>query len=58
MLHWALTFMVLAVVAALFGFTGLAASGIGLAHLLFNLCLFSFLIAVIAHLVGRGSVLG
>lgn len=57
MLHWALTFMIFAVVAALFGFTGLAASGVGLAHLLFNLFLFTFLIAVIFRLVGRPEAL-
>ena len=53
MLHWSLTFMIFAVVAALFGFTGLAASSVGLAHLLFNLFLFAFLTAVIFRLVGR-----
>lgn len=47
MLHWALTFMIFAVIAALFGFTGLAASSVGLSHLLFNLFLFSFLLALI-----------
>lgn len=47
MLHWALTFMIFAVIAALFGFTGLAASSVGLSHLLFNLFLFIFLLALI-----------
>ena len=47
MLHFSLTFMIFAVLAALFGFTGLAASSLGLAHLLFNLLLFTFLAAFI-----------
>ncbi|MFN8607869.1 MAG: DUF1328 domain-containing protein [Vulcanimicrobiota bacterium] len=53
MLHWALTFMILAIIAALFGFTGLAASSVGLAHLLFNLFMFTFLLAVIYRLVSH-----
>lgn len=53
MLHWALTFMIFAIIAALFGFTGLAASSIGLAHLLFNLFLFTFLLAVIYRVLSN-----
>jgi uncharacterized membrane protein YtjA (UPF0391 family) len=53
MLHWALSFMIFAVIAALFGFTGLAASGLGLVRLLFNLFLFTFLLAVIYRVLHK-----
>lgn len=55
MLHWTLTFLIFAVIAALFGFTGLAASGVGLAHLLFNLFLFLLLSATVFRLAGRSE---
>ena len=35
MLHWALTFLVLGLIAALFGFTGIAGASIGIAKILF-----------------------
>jgi uncharacterized membrane protein YtjA (UPF0391 family) len=47
MLNWALTFLVLALIAAFFGFGGIAASAAGFAKVLFFLfivlALFSFL---------------
>jgi uncharacterized membrane protein YtjA (UPF0391 family) len=51
MLHWAAVFFVIAIIAAIFGFGGIAASATGIAKILF----FAFLvIAVISLLVGRG----
>jgi uncharacterized membrane protein YtjA (UPF0391 family) len=50
MLHWAAVFFVIALVAAIFGFGGLAASAVGIAKILF----FVFLVlAVVALLFGR-----
>jgi uncharacterized membrane protein YtjA (UPF0391 family) len=50
MLHWAVVFFVIAIVAALFGFGGIAASATGIAKILF----FAFLVlAVVSMLVGR-----
>jgi uncharacterized membrane protein YtjA (UPF0391 family) len=50
MLHWAVVFFVIAIVAAIFGFGGIAASATGIAKILF----FAFLVmAVISMLVGR-----
>jgi uncharacterized membrane protein YtjA (UPF0391 family) len=50
MLYWAAVFFIIALVAALFGFGGLAASAVGIAKILF----FVFLIlAVVALVFGR-----
>jgi uncharacterized membrane protein YtjA (UPF0391 family) len=53
MLNWALTFFVVAIVAAIFGFGGIAAEATGIAKILF----FVFLIlAVFSFLTGRRSL--
>ena len=52
MLSWALLFFVIAIVAAVFGFGGIAGSAAGIAQLLF----FGFLIlAVVVLITGRGG---
>jgi uncharacterized membrane protein YtjA (UPF0391 family) len=49
MLHYAVVFLVIALIAAVFGFGGIAASAVGIAKILF----FVFLImAVVAFLFG------
>ena len=51
MLSWALMFFLIALVAAVFGFGGLAGTASGIAQLLF----FGFLVlAVVALITGRG----
>lgn len=51
MLSWSLTFLVVALIAALFGFGGLAGEAAGIAKILF----FAFLIVFVISLVmGRG----
>jgi uncharacterized membrane protein YtjA (UPF0391 family) len=53
MLHYALIFFVVALVAAVFGFGGIAASAAGIAKILFGV----FLILALASLIfGRRSV--
>jgi uncharacterized membrane protein YtjA (UPF0391 family) len=50
MLYWAAVFFIIALVAALFGFGGLAAGAVGIAKILF----FVFLIlAVVSLIFGR-----
>ncbi len=50
MLHWAAVFFVIAIVAAVFGFGGIAASATGVAKILF----FAFLLlAALSFLFGR-----
>ena len=53
MLYWALVFLVVALIAGVFGFTGIAVAAAGIAKLLSVIFLVLFLISVIAHL-GRG----
>lgn len=48
MLGWTVTFLVVALVAALFGFGGIAVAAAGIARILF----FIFLILFVASLVG------
>jgi uncharacterized membrane protein YtjA (UPF0391 family) len=52
MLRWALTFLIIALVAALFGFTGIAAAAAGIPKFLFFLflvaCLIFFVIGISA----------
>lgn len=52
MLRWAVIFLVIALVAALFGFTGIAAAAAGIAKFLFFLflviCLIFFIIGISA----------
>ena len=53
MLHYALVFLVIALIAAVFGFGGIAASAVGIAKILF----FIFIVlAVIAFVFGRGKL--
>ena len=53
MLGWALTFFVIALIAALFGFGGIASASAGIAQILFFIFIALFLIAVVARLVRR-----
>ena len=47
MLSWALAFFIVAIVAAVFGFGGIAAGAAGIAKFLFVLFLAAFVIALI-----------
>jgi uncharacterized membrane protein YtjA (UPF0391 family) len=53
MLRWALAFFVVALIAALFGFTGIAIAAAGVAKILFYLFLILFLITLVGHLLRR-----
>src|SRR3954468_8690961 len=53
MLRWALIFLVVALIAAVFGFGGLAAGAAGIAKLLFVLFLVVFVISLVMGLVRR-----
>ena len=55
MLYWALVFFVVALIAALFGFTGLAAGAATIAQVLFFIFLAVFVIALIAGLARGGG---
>jgi uncharacterized membrane protein YtjA (UPF0391 family) len=53
MLHWSLIFLVLAIIAAILGFGGIAGAAIGIAKALFFIFLIIWLIAFI---MGRRSI--
>ena len=55
MLRWAVIFLVLGLVAALFGFTSIAGAAIGIAKILFYVFLALFLVAL---LIGMTSTSG
>ena len=52
MLRWALIFLVVALVAAVFGFGGIAGEATGIAKILFFICL---VVAVVSLVMGRGT---
>jgi uncharacterized membrane protein YtjA (UPF0391 family) len=54
MLYWSVMFLVVALVAALFGFGGIAASAAGIAKVLFFVFLVAFVISGILSLVRHG----
>lgn len=53
MLRWALGFFLIAIVAAIFGFGGIAVAAAGIAKILFFLFLVLFLVALVGGLVRR-----
>jgi uncharacterized membrane protein YtjA (UPF0391 family) len=52
-LRWALTFFVVALLAAVLGFTGIALAAAGIAKILFYLFLILFLVTLVGHLLRR-----
>ena len=54
MLTWALIFFIVAIIAAVFGFSGIAAGAAGIAQILFWTFLVIALIVGIAHLIRGG----
>jgi uncharacterized membrane protein YtjA (UPF0391 family) len=53
MLYWALMFLVIALVAAVFGFGGIASTATGMAQILFVIALVLFVISLFAGLIRR-----
>ncbi|MFA6043838.1 MAG: DUF1328 domain-containing protein [Phycisphaerales bacterium] len=51
MLRWALTFLVLALVAGVLGFTGIAGESMAIARILFYIFLVVFLVGLIYSLI-------
>lgn len=54
MLSWALIFFVVAIIAAIFGFGGIATASAGVAQILFFLFLVLFVVSLIMGLARRG----
>lgn len=53
MFSWALAFFLIALIAAVFGFGGIAASAVGIAKIIFVVAL---ILAVVSLVAGRRSV--
>jgi uncharacterized membrane protein YtjA (UPF0391 family) len=53
MLYWALVFFIIAIVAGLLGFGGIASAAGGIAQVLFFVFLVIFLVTLVMGLVGR-----
>lgn len=56
MLRWAVIFLIVALVAALFGFTDIASASAGIAKVLFGIFLFIFLVALVLGVVGGAKL--
>lgn len=55
MLSWAIAFFIMAIIAAIFGFGGIASGAAGIAKVLFFLFLIAFVVSLIMGLMrGRG----
>ena len=54
MLSWAATFFIIAIIAAIFGFGGIAAGATEIAKILFFLFLIGFAVSLIIGLINRG----
>jgi uncharacterized membrane protein YtjA (UPF0391 family) len=54
MLNWAITFFIVALIAAILGFTWIAVAAAGIAKLIFVVFLVLFVISIASHL-GRGG---
>lgn len=55
MLSWAFAFLVIALIAAFFGFSGVAASAAALGKILFVAFLILAAVSLVAGLLGKGS---
>jgi uncharacterized membrane protein YtjA (UPF0391 family) len=53
MLRWALGFFVIALIAAVLGFGGIAVAAAGIAKIIFYIFLVLFLVSLIGHLASR-----
>ena len=54
MLGWAITFLIVALIAAVFGFGGIAAASAGIAKILFFIFLVLFVVSLLFGWRGRG----
>lgn len=58
MLNWALSFLAVAIIAAVFGFTGIAAEAVGIAKIIFIVFIVLFMVAALMGAVrGRAPKL-
>ncbi len=53
MLNWAILFLIVALVAAVLGFGGIAGTAIGIAKIIFVVAIILFLISAVMHVIRR-----
>ena len=53
MLYWALMFLLVAILAAVFGFTGISLMAAGVAKILFFIFLVLFVVSLVVHATRR-----
>jgi uncharacterized membrane protein YtjA (UPF0391 family) len=53
MLRWAIAFFIIALIAAVLGFGGIAIAAAGIAKIIFYIFLALFIISLISHLASR-----
>jgi uncharacterized membrane protein YtjA (UPF0391 family) len=53
MLQWVVTFLIIAIIAAVLGFGGIAVQAAGIAKILFFVFLILFVLSLVAHLFRR-----
>ena len=53
MLYWSLIFLLIAILAAVFGFTGISLLAAGVAKILFFIFLVLFVVSLVAHVMRR-----
>ncbi len=51
MLHWVLIFLVVSIIAGIFGFTGVAVQAAGIAKILFAIFLVLFVVSLLMHVL-------
>ena len=56
LLYWAVLFLIIAIIAAVFGFGGVAGTAIAGAKILFWVAIALFIISVVASLMGRDRI--
>lgn len=56
MLRWSAIFLMIAMIAAIFGFGGIALAATGVARILFFVCLILFLISLVSGLTFRRRI--
>jgi uncharacterized membrane protein YtjA (UPF0391 family) len=56
MLYWAVVFLIIALVAAVFGFGGIASAAVGIAKVLFFIFVVVFIVLLVMGLLGRRTV--
>lgn len=52
MLRWVVIFLIVALVASVFGFFGVASAAVGIAKLIFFIAVVGFVISLVMHLLG------